>query len=243
MLVPNRGSRWIPGSLLAVALLVSACAHEVSGAAQPSSELGGGCDAAVVLALDVSLSMDATDVAPSRLAAARQGGKSFAGKLSPDTLLGLVVYSGTASVLVSPTAKRDAFTAALDTVRLSERTATGEGIFTALSSIDAVATAGRPTRIVLVADGKQTVPASPDEPRGAYTAARAAGQKKVPISAISLGTPEGVVDVPDGGGGVRVAVPVDPPSLREIAKLSGGSYHAATNLDELNKAFEAVPCA
>lgn len=202
--------------------------------------------ATVMLVIDVSLSMEATDVEPSRLAAAQEAGKSFADGLTPGINLGLVAFAGTASVLVSPTANREATKTAIDKLQLSERTATGEAIFTSLQSIDTLGAvlgggdAAPPARIVLLSDGKQTVPESPDDPRGGYTAARAAKDKGVPISTISFGTSYGTVDIQDESGVERVQVPVDDPSLREIANLSGGSFFTASSLEELRDVYDTL---
>jgi Ca-activated chloride channel family protein len=190
--------------------------------------------------------MEATDVEPSRLAAAQEAGKSFADGLTPGINLGLVAFAGTASVLVSPTANREATKAAIDKLQLSERTATGEAIFTSLQSIDTLGAvlgggdAAPPARIVLLSDGKQTVPENPDDPRGGYTAARAAAEKDVPISTISFGTSYGTVDIESESGSERVPVPVDDPSLKEIATLSGGSFFTASSLEELRAVYDTL---
>ena len=94
---------------------------------------------------------------------------------------------------------------------------------------------------MLLSDGKQTVPESPDDPRGGYTAAREAKNQGVPISTISFGT-----ELRHGrhrereGGSERVPVPVDDPSLREIANLSGGQFFTASSLEELNKVYDTL---
>lgn len=198
--------------------------------------------ATVMLVIDVSLSMKSTDVAPNRLAAAQEAAKQFADGLTPGINLGLVAFAGTASVLVSPTVNREETKAAIDHLTLAERTATGEAIFTSLQSIEtlgAVLGGGEqvpPARIVLLSDGKQTVPDSPDDPRGGYTAAKEAKERGVPISTISFGTSYGTVDI----GDERIAVPVDDPSLREIANLSGGTFFTASSLEELNKVYDTL---
>lgn len=203
--------------------------------------------ATVMLVVDVSLSMEATDVEPTRLAAAQEAGKQFADGLTPGINLGLVAFAGTASVLVSPTVDRDATKSAIDRLQLAERTATGEAIFTAMQSIDTLGAvlggsdAAPPARIVLLSDGKQTVPDDPDDPRGGYTAAREAETKGIPISTISFGTSYGTVDITDEQGDTqRVAVPVDDPSLEEIANLSGGSFFTASSLEELTEVYDTL---
>ena len=130
--------------------------------------------ATVILVIDVSLSMRATDVPPNRLAAAQAGAKSFADTLTPGINLGLEAFAGTASMLVSPVTDHTAVHNAVDRLQLAERTATGEAIFTALQAIDtlgAVLGGGDeppPARIVPESDGKETVPTELDDPRGAY---------------------------------------------------------------------------
>ena len=180
--------------------------------------------AVVMLVIDVSQSMRATDVAPNRLAATQEAAKQFVDQMTPGINLGLIAYAGTATVLVSPTTNRDASKNAIDKLQVADRTATGEGIFTALQ---AIATVGAvigggdeppPARIVLMSDGKETVPSNPDNPKGAYTAARTAKDQGVPISTVSFGTPYGYVEINDQ----RQPVPVDDEMLKKIAELSGG---------------------
>ncbi|WP_120313882.1 VWA domain-containing protein, partial [Mycobacterium alsense] len=155
--------------------------------------------AVVMLVIDVSESMAATDVAPTRLAAAKEAGKKFADELTPAINLGLVAFAANASLLVSPTTNRGAVKSAIDGLKPMPKTATGEGLFTALQ---AIATVGSvmgggegppPARIVLESDGAENVPLDPNAPQGAFTAARAARAAEVQISTISFGTPYGTV--------------------------------------------------
>ena len=199
--------------------------------------------AVVMLVIDVSESMVATDVTPNRLAAAKEAGKAFADELTPTINLGLVAFAGTAQMLVPPTTDRAEMKAAIDKLQPANRTATGEGIFTALQAI-ATATGvigggdgPPPARIVLESDGKETVPSNPDEPRGAFTAARAARDQGVPISSISFGTPYGFVTLNDQ----RIAVPVDDQTLQQISRLSGGDevFHADT-VDGLESVYSTL---
>ncbi|MGV0850147.1 VWA domain-containing protein [Mycolicibacterium phlei] len=236
----QRPSRWrhVPAALLGIALLL--CMIALAGPTHdqrlPRNR------AVVVLAIDVSQSMKATDVEPSRLAAAQEASKNFVDELTPGINLGVISYAGVATVLVSPTTNRDASRRAIDNLQVADRTATGEAIFTALSSISTVgAVIGGgdtppPAHIVLFSDGKETVPSNPDNPKGAYTAARAAKDQGVPISTISFGTPHGEVEV----NGETVPVPVDDKMMRRIAELSGGESYTAENLEELNKVYETL---
>ena len=223
---PQRPSVWrhVPAALLGISLLF--CTIALAG---PTYDQRLPRNRAVVmLAIDVSQSMRATDVEPDRLTAAKEASKKFVDELTPGINLGVIAYAGTATVLVSPTTNRDASRRAIDNLQVADRTATGEAIFTALSSISTVgAVIGGgdtppPARIVLFSDGKETVPSNPDNPKGAFTAARTAKDQGVPISTISFGTEHGEVEV----NGERVPVPVDDQMMKKIAQLSGGeSYH------------------
>jgi len=86
---------------------------------------------------------------------------------------------------------------------------------------------------VLMSDGKETVPSNPDNPKGAYTAARTAKDQGVPISTVSFGTPYGYVDM----NGQRQPVPVDDEMLKKIAQLSNGQAYTASNLEQLKEVF------
>jgi serine/threonine protein kinase len=195
----------------------------------------------VVLLIDVSRSMAATDVSPSRLEAAKVGATRFAEQLNPRLSVGLIAFAGGANMVVSPKVNREATKEALGNLQLADRTATGEGIFTALQTIATVAAVigadePPPRWIVLLSDGKETVPSNPDDPKGAYTAARTAKEQSVPISTISLGTPDGYVEIDDQ----RQPTPVDDSMLRGIANITGGSFYSASTIDQLNAAYDSL---
>ncbi|BBZ27679.1 UPF0353 protein [Mycolicibacterium madagascariense] len=238
---PAAGSRrWrhVPAILLVVALTFLAVAL-----AAPTHDVRIPRNRAVVmLVIDVSESMVSTDVAPNRLAAAKEAGKQFAAELTPGINLGLVAFGGSAMLLVAPTTNRAAMTTAIDNLKPEERTATGEGIFTALqaiASVGAVMGGGdtpAPATIVLESDGAETVPRNPDDPRGAYTAARAAKDQGVAISTISFGTPDGVVDI----GGQQIAVPVDDATLQQITDITGGQTFHAGSLEQLKQVYTTL---
>jgi Ca-activated chloride channel family protein len=234
---PKRPSRW--RHLSAILLVLSLVLFTIAMAGPTNDVRIPRNRAVVMLVIDVSQSMRATDVAPSRLAAAQEAAKQFADQLTPGINLGLIAYAGTATVLVSPTTNRDSTKAAIDKLQLADRTATGEGIFTALQ---AIATVGAvigggdeppPARIVLMSDGKETVPSNPDNPKGAYTAARTADDQGVPISTVSFGTKYGYVEINDQ----RQPVPVDDEMLKKIAELSGGDSFTASSLEQLKQVF------
>ncbi|MBV9514426.1 MAG: VWA domain-containing protein, partial [Mycobacteriaceae bacterium] len=198
--------------------------------------------AVVMLVIDVSESMASTDVAPSRIEAAREAGKHFADVLTPGINLGLVSFAATATLLMPPTVDREAVKRAIDTLEPAPRTATGEGIFTALQAIATVTSVmgggngPPPARIVLESDGKETVPGDPDMPRGAFTAARAAKAQGVAISTISFGTPDGVVEYE----GQTLPVPVDDATLQSICQITGGEAFKAGSLDELSQVYTTL---
>jgi Ca-activated chloride channel family protein len=237
---PKRPTKWrhVPAVLLVASLVLFTVAM-----AGPTHDVRIPRNRAVVmLVIDVSQSMRATDVPPTRMAAAQEAAKQFAGELTPGINLGLIAYAGTATVLVSPTTNRDATKIALDKLQYADRTATGEGIYTALQ---AIATVGAvigggdkppPARIVLFSDGKETMPTNPDNPKGAFTAARTAMDQGVPISTISFGTPYGFVEINDQ----RQPVPVDDETLRKVAQLSGGNAYNAASLAELKAVYASL---
>ena len=234
---PKRPSRW---RHLATVLMVLSLVMFTIAMAGPTHDVRIPRNRAVVmLVIDVSQSMRATDVAPSRLAATQEAAKQFVDQMTPGVNLGLISYAGAATVLVSPTTNRDASKNAIDKLQVADRTATGEAIFSALqaiSTVGAVIGGGDeppPARIVLMSDGKETVPSNPDNPKGAYTAARTAKDQGVRISTVSFGTPNGYVDM----DGQRTPVPVDDAMLKKIAQLSGGNSYTASSVDQLKEVF------
>jgi len=234
---PKRPPRWrhVPTILLVLSLVLFTVAM-----AGPTHDVKIPRNRAVVmLVVDVSQSMKATDVSPNRLAATQEAAKQFVDQMTPGINLGLIAYAGTATVLVSPTTNRDASKNAIDKLQVADRTATGEAIFTALqaiSTVGAVIGGGDtppPARIVLMSDGKETVPSNPDNPKGAYTAARAAKDQGVPISTVAFGTQYGFVEM----NGQRTPVPVDDEMLKKIAQLSNGQSYTASDVEQLKEVF------
>ena len=138
-------------------------------------------------------------------------------------------------MLVSPTRDRDTVKRAISTLQLAESTATGEAIQASLASIRSVATQIQgpeqppPGRIILLSDGKQTIPSDLEAPRGAFTAADQAKQQDVPISAISFGTDYGEIEIE----GRPVPVAVADSDMQEIARRSGGDFSKAASQQDL----------
>jgi Ca-activated chloride channel family protein len=197
--------------------------------------------AVVMLVIDNSNSMRATDVDPNRLKAAEQAATTFANQLTPGINLGLVGFARTPYLLVPPTPQHQATVEALTKLQFADGTATGEAILTALHAIEASAVSGGdqppPGRIVLLSDGAENKPRNPNDPHdGDYTAARLARDHGVPISTITFGTKAGTIELDKQ----RVNVPVDPDQMKTIARLSGGKSYTATDLSELNRIYDNI---
>jgi Ca-activated chloride channel homolog len=190
--------------------------------------------ATVVMAVDVSLSMQATDIEPDRFRAMQKAAKEFVDVLPGRINLGLVSFAGTATNLVPPTTDRAEVANAIDHLDLAESTAIGEAIFTSLtaienfqSTIDTTTEDVPPARIVLLSDGYNTVGRADTQ---AIDAARAAG---VPVSTIAFGTDYGTLDLE----GETVPVPVDRTTLKAIADDTGGSYSEAASAAQLEQVY------
>ena len=225
---------------LTFALLLIGLSVLTVGVAQPTAAVRVPRDrATVMLAIDVSLSMQATDVLPDRIDAAKKAAKQFVDLLPPRINVGLVKFGGNASVVVPPTIDRDALKVAIDNqLQLQDSTAIGEAIFTCLDAISVFgkATTAKddkpaPARIVLMSDGTSNKGRSPEQ--GA-TAAKQAG---ISISTIAFGTDSGTVDIPGYG---PQPVPADKPTLRSVAEMTGGSFHEAPSAAELHSVFADV---
>jgi Ca-activated chloride channel family protein len=190
--------------------------------------------ATVMMAVDVSLSMQATDIEPDRFRAMQSAAKEFVDVLPERINLGLVSFAGTATTLVPPTTDRAEVAQAIDNLDLAEATAIGEAVFTSLTAIENFQSSlgpgeeeAAPARIVLLSDGFSTVGRKDTQ---AIEAARAAG---VPVSTIAFGTDYGTLDL----DGETVPVPVDRATLEEIADQTGGSYSEAASAAELEQVY------
>jgi Ca-activated chloride channel family protein len=213
--------------LLGLAALVTSLAKPARDVQVPRER------ATVVLAVDTSLSMEATDVEPTRLDAAKEAAKDFLDS-APDTLnVGLVGFAGSATVLVPPTTDHAGVRRAVDDLGLAEGTAIGEAIF---ASLDALATVPEaddpdeavPASVILISDGETTVGRSNEE------GVEAAVDADVPVSTIAFGTDEGLIFVE----GEPVPVPPDLDALEEIAEATGGVFFEAESGGELEAAYE-----
>jgi Ca-activated chloride channel family protein len=223
--------RHLPAVLWLVALAVL-----ILGFARPARDVRIGRDrATVLLAIDVSLSMEATDVDPSRLEVARDAAIDFVEEVPDEVDLGLVVFSGSATVAVAPTEDHEAVTTAIEDAELAEGTAIGEAIFAGLDAIADAPPADDgapiPGRVVVLSDG-ETTQGRPNE-----EAAAAAAEASVPVDTIAFGTPDGTIEGPDGS---EEPVPVAPEPLREIATATGGEFFEADSMDALTEVYQDI---
>jgi Ca-activated chloride channel family protein len=214
--------------------------------------------ATVMLVMDTSGSMNATDVAPSRLIAAEQAAAMFVGELPDKFRVGVVAFSGTAQTLARPTTDRATVEDALASLHAEGPTAMGDAIERALEArqppppVAAPTTTGGtaprtpppttipdlskqpPTVILLLSDGSNTQGRT--QP---LDAARHARQLNVPVFTISLGTDTGMVDVPDESTGQlrRIPVPPDKFTLRRVAEATGGRFFTAPTSNDLKSIY------
>jgi Ca-activated chloride channel family protein len=217
---------------LALAVLIGAAARPERTVAVPVEH------ASIMLVTDVSASMRATDVAPSRLVAAKRAANSFVENVPRRVNVGVLAYNETPRVLQSPTNERDAVFAAIERMTVGGRTATGDAIASAVDVLRHVpGELGRrpPAAIVLLSDGKSTSGRDP------VTAAREAHRLHIPIYTVALGTPSGTIEVPRRGGGTRTrSVPPDPQSLADVARASGGRAFTAQTASGLSEVYEKL---
>ena len=192
--------------------------------------------ATVVVTIDVSLSMEAEDVEPTRLVAAKAAAVDFVSSLPPKFNVALVTFAGSATTVVPPTLDRGSVTAAIEALVPAPSTAIGEGIYTSLAALAQVPPdpdnprAVVPARIVLLSDGKTQVGRRSDE------AAEAARAQSVPIYTIAYGTANGYIEI----GSRREPVPVDREEMERIARISGGEAYTATSARELEDVYDDI---
>lgn len=222
--VPRR-TRWLRH--VPAALLLLALAGTTAAWAEPTAEVSVPRErATVIVTLDVSASMMATDVSPDRISAAKESATAFVERL-PDTFdVGLVSFSGSASIVVPPTTDHASVTSAIAGLQLGPSTAIGEAVLASLQAVataDAGSSVAAPARIVLLSDGANTAG------RPVSTAVEQAAAAGVPVSTIAYGTQDGVVTVQ----GQLIPVPVDAPALADLAAGTGGAAYSAESGEEL----------
>lgn len=244
----NVQSRWRHAPAL---LLVAAVGVLLVSSARPSAVLPLPTHVeTIVLAIDVSHSMLAQDVPPSRLAAAQEAAKAFVAAQRPSTRIAIVEFSGEAMLVQPATHDREAARAAIDALHTRDATAIGSAILVSLralfpreeldlgaardtlsgASLEPPVEPGSHTSgaIILLTDGQSTV--GPD----ARDAARLAADRGVRIYTVGFGTPSGTTV---GGPGWSVHVYLDDALLREVAELTRGEYLHAQTASDLHNVY------
>ena len=222
-------------------LFLAAVVLSTLGAAQPT--VPGEVEreqATIIVAIDVSDSMGATDVRPSRIAAAVSAARDFVRDLPSGFDVGLVTAGAAPTVVVAPTKAHDEVIHALGRLELSPGTALGDAIFTALAALPEPAEPAeadtdrdggpRAARIVLLSDGVTTT-GRPDA-----EAIAAADEAGVPVSTIAFGTDDATVR----SAGQTVEVPVDTSALEAIALGTDGSFFEAVDAEGLRSIYDEV---
>ena len=222
---------------LAVALSLLSLITLTAAFARPKTQVDVPRErATVVLVIDASQSMQATDVKPTRLDAAKQAAIDFVKKLPEKYNVSVVSMAGASAVLVPPTTAHNTVENAINSIQLQDSTAIGEGIATALRALQQAPKDPKnpnsiaPGAIVLLSDGSNTTGRSPQQ------AAAEARTAKVPIYTIAYGTENGYVDLE----GKREPVPVDHQEMKQIAAATNGDYFAAATAEQLKKVYENI---
>ena len=239
--VAPRRPRWrrhVPmvAFLLAMVVLIAAAARPQRTIATPTEK------ASIMLATDVSGSMQATDVAPNRLVAAKQAARAFLDKVPARVNVGIMAFNNTPTVLSSPSTDREAAREAIAKMTPSGGTASGEAIATSVTALrsNPKAQSGAkeqapPAAIVLLTDGKST------SGRNAVNAAKAANSAGIRVYTVALGTPDGKITVTRRDGSqVTQSVPPDPAALQGIASAGGGKSFTASTTDRLSEVYQQL---
>jgi Ca-activated chloride channel family protein len=227
---------------VAAAMLLLALAFMTVAIARPAwAERIPKDRATIIVALDTSASMAATDVAPTRLDAAESQVRAFIKKLPAGIQVGLVTFDQSARVVVSPTQERPTLLAAIDNLQVGQGTATGDAIYLALDAVSALPADSNGTAataaIVLLSDGTPTIGRGDQTPSETVDAAATAAKKAgVPVNTIAFGTADGVVNLRGG----TVVVPSDPAAMASIASRSGGRSFTAETVGQLKSVYDQI---
>ena len=226
--------RHVPLAMYAIALTVLLVAL-----AKPQTTIAVAVErASIMLTTDYSGSMQATDVAPTRLAAARAAAERFIEQVPDSVRVGLVAFNQAARLVASPTTDRELLRRPIAALQPSGGTATGEALavsLTALASETDDRGARAPSAIVLLSDGKSTRGRSPQ------MLARRAKELKIPIYTVTLGTAAGTITARRPNGTTQVKpVPPDPREMRDVASISGGRAFTADDVEELSLVYEQL---
>jgi Ca-activated chloride channel family protein len=230
--------RHVPPAILLIALTAL-----LVGLARPKAEISAPReDATIMIAIDTSRSMAATDVQPSRMEAAKAGIREFLAEAPDSYRVGIVSFASDARVVTPPTRDRELVDVALDELRTGEGTALGDAIKEAVEvgqAVSAGAAANEkptPTTVLVVSDGKEDGgQVTPQE------ATQLARERGVPVFTVAMGTADGVVEVPLAGGyTARVEVPADPATLRGVAGETGGRFFTSPTLEQLRSVYSEL---
>jgi Ca-activated chloride channel homolog len=226
--------RYLPPLIMLVALvfLIVGVARPHATVSVPSEE------ATIVLALDVSRSMKATDVQPTRLDAARTAAKTFLGEIPEKFRVGVVSFATRAAVGVAPTGDRELVVTALDTLTPGEGTAIGDAVALSLrvGQPQEEGVEAPPRAIVVISDGARD--GGQVEPTDA---AQEAKRRGVPVYTVLVGTPNGTVEERLTGGYRRIIrVPPNPETLQQVAATSGGTFFEAPDTERLSEVYEEL---
>ena len=222
---------------LAVALSLLSLITLTTAFAEPTTQVNVPRErATIVLVIDASLSMQATDVPPNRLDAAKAAAVAFVNELPEKYNVSVVSMAGATSILVPPTLQHGTVANAINSIKLQDSTAIGAGIDTGMAALQqAPKDPDRPDdpapgAIVLLTDGSNTTARAPQQ---AAADAKLAG---VPVYTIAYGTENGYVDL----DGKRNPVPVDKEQMQQVAQISGGQYFAAATPEQLRSVYENI---
>jgi Ca-activated chloride channel family protein len=218
--------RHLPAAVAALALAVLAIAL-----ARPHTTVAVPVErASVVLVTDVSRSMQATDVQPSRLDAVRSAARAFLDGVPDELRVGAVAFSTTPHSVVPPGPDRERVRAHLASLDADGSTATGDALAQALALLpsDGDRRKRPPAAVVLLSDGKTTIGRDP---------VAVAREARVPVYTVSLGTESGTITTDSGA---VLAVPPDPETMSEIAEESGGESFDVAESDELGSIYERL---
>ncbi|CAN5150339.1 VWA domain-containing protein [soil metagenome] len=215
----------------------------VIGIARPTRDVEVPVEAStVVLAFDVSISMDATDVPPTRLAAAQEAAQRFLDQVPPTVRVGLVSFAETAETVVTPTSDHQAVRTGIDQLGLRPGTAIGEAIITSVGLITADLAAlqaqsgedePNPGTVVVMSDGDT------NSGRPNSVGVGVANEAGIAVSTISFGTRQGTITFQ----GQVIPVPSNPRAMRRIADDTGGQFFDAVTAEALGEVFETLGVA
>jgi Ca-activated chloride channel family protein len=189
--------------------------------------------ASMILVTDHSGSMAASDVQPTRLAAAEDAANTFIHQLPGTVRLGAIGFSTVPDTVQQPVVNHAAARALIDAQSADGGTDTGDALQLALQLLHGGDAKHPPAAIVLLSDGAANTGADP------VTVARQAAHDRIPIYTVALGTPDGTLTNPDPFGNA-IAVPPDPQLMQQIARVSGAHAFNAQSADQLSSIYKQL---